>query len=110
MAPSSLRSIFIGSSNEAKRLTQELVELLSNSGTVQVLPWFEAFDLGFGALEDLARPLEEVDFAALVLARDDKVTRREDKLDVPRDNVIFELGLFMGKLTRQRAFASSKKV
>ena len=44
------------------------------------------------------------DFAVLVAGPDDQVISRANQLDAPRDNVIFELGLFMGALTRSRTF------
>lgn len=44
------------------------------------------------------------DFAVLVLTPDDLVNSRELETFGPRDNVIFELGLFMGRLGRSRTF------
>ena len=63
------------------------------------------FDLGAGLLESLEQELEKVEFAVLVITRDDTRTSRGREREVPRDNVVFELGLFMGKLGRRRAFA-----
>ena len=60
----------------------------------------------FGAshfpIEDLERQISTSDFAALVLTSDDVVISRNRKSDAPRDNVIFELGLFMGALFHAR--------
>ncbi len=36
------------------------------------------------------------DFAVLILSGDDQVQMRQQQFDVPRDNLIFELGLFIG--------------
>ena len=62
----------------------------------------------FGAsrfpIEDLAQQVSEADFAVLVLGPDDRVISREKESDAPRDNVVFELGLFMGNLGRQRTY------
>ncbi len=44
------------------------------------------------------------DFAALVLTPDDKMVVRNDETLGPRDNIVFELGLFMGRLGRERTF------
>ncbi len=48
--------------------------------------------------------MSRADFAALILAGDDRVISRDVTSDAPRDNVIFELGLFMGALGRSRTF------
>lgn len=97
--------IFLGSSSERRGVTEKLASRLEGSGAVDVLPWYKAFDPGHTALEELAKRLDEVDFAALVLAADDELTSRHQTQGAPRDNVVFELGLFMGKLDRDRAFA-----
>jgi parallel beta-helix repeat protein len=97
--------IFLGSSNEASQFTRRLAAELEATGEVEVLPWYEAFDAGFGALEDLAKRLREVDLAAFLLMPEDQSRVRGQTRGVPRDNVIFELGLFMGKLNRERTFA-----
>jgi predicted nucleotide-binding protein len=56
------------------------------------------------AIEALETELLRADFAILVLGPDDHVFSRGRDDDAPRDNVIFELGLFMGALTRGRTF------
>lgn len=62
----------------------------------------------FGAsrfpMEDLEQQLTAADFAVLVAAPDDIVVSRGASTHAPRDNVIFELGLFMGALSRRRTF------
>jgi predicted nucleotide-binding protein len=52
----------------------------------------------------LAESLPEYDFATLVFTADDLVQKRDHATKAPRDNVIFELGLFMGALGRRRTF------
>src|SRR5690606_21579892 len=47
--------------------------------------------------------LEQSDFAIAVAHPDDVTTSRDEDWPTPRDNVIFELGYFMGRLGRDRA-------
>ena len=55
-------------------------------------------------LEELEAQLDDSDFAIAVAQPDDVVITRETKWPAMRDNVTFELGLFMGRLGRRRAF------
>jgi parallel beta-helix repeat protein len=100
-----LPTIFLGSSTEGSDLMGTLGEELRRSGKVAVLPWTQAFRPGNGTLEELAKRLDEVDFAAFLLLPDDQVRMRDQTQGAPRANVIFELGLFMGRLNRRRTFA-----
>jgi hypothetical protein len=70
----------------------------------EVEPWTRAFELSATYIESLERIVEQADFAILVLTPDDVTkSRKKEKLS-PRDNVIFELGLFMGGLGRERCY------
>lgn len=53
-------------------------------------------------LESLIETLERVDFAVIVFTPDDFTISRKKKSPSPRDNTLFELGLFMGHLGRER--------
>jgi predicted nucleotide-binding protein len=44
------------------------------------------------------------DFAIFVFTPDDQLQMRGETRPVARDNVLFELGLFIGQLTRKRSF------
>ena len=52
----------------------------------------------------MVNALDDFDFAALVLTPDDLLTSQNESSVAPRDNVLFELGLFMGALGRKRTF------
>jgi len=52
-------------------------------------------------LEEAAR---RADFAILIATADDAVTTRGGSRNVARDNVVFELGLFIGALGRDRTY------
>ncbi|WP_204347701.1 TIR domain-containing protein [Rhizobium leguminosarum] len=54
-------------------------------------------------LQDLEAEVDDSDFAVAIAHADDLTESRGKDWPSPRDNVVFELGLFMGKLGRQRA-------
>ncbi|MBY3514205.1 cyclic nucleotide-binding domain-containing protein [Rhizobium leguminosarum] len=54
-------------------------------------------------LQNLEAEVDESDFAVAIAHADDLTESRGKDWPSPRDNVVFELGLFMGKLGRQRA-------
>jgi hypothetical protein len=62
------------------------------------------FLVGKNILENLLDALDTFDAAVFVFAPNDLLTMRGKEFDAVRDNVVFELGLFTGKLGRDRAF------
>jgi predicted nucleotide-binding protein len=62
------------------------------------------FPPGKSNLESLVETAATLDFAALVLTPDDLIESKGKTMNSPRDNVLFELGLFMGRLGRDRTF------
>ena len=55
-------------------------------------------------LQDLLAASQAFDFAIFVFHPDDEMAIRERKQLTVRDNVLFELGLFMGSIGRERCF------
>ena len=96
-------TVFIGSSREGKEAAEELATSLEDVAAAQVWPE-RVFEPSRAALEDLVRAAETFDFAALLITADDTTTSRNESAPSPRDNVVFELGLFMGQLGRHRTF------
>jgi predicted nucleotide-binding protein len=97
-------SLFIGSSTEGSRIAKALQVLLDHACEVTV--WNQGvFGLSQGTLESLVNALDEFDFAVLALTADDLVISREQESSAPRDNVLFELGLFMGGLVGTELFS-----
>lgn len=97
--------VFIGSSREALEIAQEIEAGIATADTdVRVWTNDAVFVPGKATIEALESTVRESDFAILVFAPDDKLRSRGKNHLVPRDNVIFELGLFMGALGRERAF------
>lgn len=97
--------VFIGSSREALPIAKEIEAGISTPGTdVRIWTNDSVFLPMKTTIEALERAVRQSDFAILVFAPDDKLRSRGKNHVVPRDNVIFELGLFMGALGRERAF------
>jgi hypothetical protein len=63
--------------------------------------WPTLSHLGRGFLEQLMKALHEVDGAILIFGEDDLIEYRGEPRWAPRDNVLFEYGLFMGFLGRE---------
>lgn len=96
-------SVFVGSSSEGLRIAQHVQILLDPVSEVQL--WTQGvFGLMHGTLESLVLALSHFDFAVLVLTPDDLSVSRGAEKSVPRDNVLFELGLFVGAIGRDRTF------
>jgi len=101
--------IFLGSSGKQAKLLQALTRGLEDVAHVD--PWTTSFNPGTTTLERLVELAHEVDFAAFVFARDDWTTAGPAAdpppgtgQDSPRDNVVFEAGLFGGVLGMRRTF------
>lgn len=101
--------IFLGSSGKQEKLLRALTRGLEE--VAQVEPWTTSFNPGTTTLERLVELSNEVDFAAFVFAQDDWTTQSKQVLPSPesgqaspRDNVVFEAGLFGGTLGMRRTF------
>jgi hypothetical protein len=96
-------SLFVGSSTEGLRIAQAVQVLLDPVCEVEI--WSQGvFGLCQGSLEALVLALERFDFAVLVLTAHDLKVSRGATAPAARDNVVFELGLFVGGLGRERTF------
>src|SRR5262245_21387730 len=101
--------IFLGSSGKQAKLLQALTRGLEDIAHVE--PWTTSFNPGTTTLDRLMELTREVDFAAFVFARDDWTNKTPPTPDAaesgqasPRDNVVFEAGLFGGVLGLRRTF------
>lgn len=103
--------VFIASSTEGSSITETIQELLNQNlrEKIEVRPWTREFELSKTYIETLEEVSDEFDFAIIILTPDDISTSRSEIKQTPRDNVIFELGLFMGSLGRNRCFIVREK-
>jgi len=95
--------VFIGSSKEGLPVARAFEEHLALE-TEPILWTNDVFAPSSTIIESLEQVLDTVEFSVLVVTPDDLRTKREITAEVPRDNVVFELGLFMGRLGRNRTF------
>lgn len=96
-------TIFIGSSSEGLPTARAIKQQFEADADADV--WNEeVFKLNSSYLESLQRAANLYDFAILVLTPDDAVKSRGKTRLAPRDNVVFEHGLFLGRLGLNRSF------
>ena len=98
-----LPALFIGSSTEGLGTAYAMQQALEYDAEPTV--WSQGlFQPSQSVLSDLVKNLPRFDFAAFVFSPDDTVKLRGMEFLAVRDNVIFELGLFMGALGPSRCF------
>ena len=96
-------ALFIGSSTEGSPIARALQAELDHQ--CEPTLWSQGvFEPSGTTIGDLLAAAESSDFAALVLTPDDAIVTRGQNANIARDNVIFELGLFLGALGPRRVF------
>jgi len=96
--------VFVMSSVEALPVTRLLVQHFEHDPFLTVVWDHGVFRASNYTLEELEQQLDQADFAIAVAHADDMVISRGDEWPAMRDNVVFELGMFIGFLGRRRAF------
>lgn len=102
------RKLFIGSSSEGL----EIAKQFKTKVDAECGDWLESeiwnegsvFMLNKNALDSLLKASRKFDYGVLVATHDDIVKTRGTEKLVPRDNVILEMGMFLGSLGLTRAF------
>ncbi|MFZ4470120.1 MAG: TIR domain-containing protein [Pirellula sp.] len=96
-------SVFIGSSSEGLAVARAIQVNLDYA--CEVVIWSQGvFGLGGGTLDALVAALDTFDFAVLTVTPDDMTESRDREQNSPRDNVLLELGMFIGGIGRDRTF------
>lgn len=107
--PRSQPVIFIGSTVEGLPIAREIQSNLAHDPVV-VRIWEKGiFNPGATPIEDLVKVISECDFGVMVVTPDDEIISRGENYNAPRDNVIFELGLLIGSIGRDRTFIVSPR-
>jgi hypothetical protein len=107
------RKLFIGSSTEGKKIAETLKHKIEieNGDWIECDIWDEGkiFELNKSALDALVKASRKYDYGILVATKDDILKSRGLDHLVPRDNVMFEMGMFLGSLGLTRAFLLVEK-
>lgn len=96
--------LFIGSSSEQLDIARAIQSGLAHDPMVATVWTDGLFRASRTSVENLMTAVGDADFAVLVISPDDSVESRGVEQYSPRDNVLFELGLFMGGIGRDRTF------
>ncbi|HUT90485.1 MAG TPA: nucleotide-binding protein [Thermoguttaceae bacterium] len=95
--------MFVGCSAESLQIAYAIQENLERDAEVTV--WTQGIlELSKFTLEALLDALDRSECGVFVLAPDDVVKMRGTEGTRARDNVVFELGLFIGRLGKERTF------
>lgn len=96
-------SIFISSSSEQQAFAIDIADALSKIGQYPIR-WWTSFQPSTYTAEALEGTLRQADAGIFLCVGDDRGMVRTIEVQMPRDNVILELGLFLGVLGRRRCF------
>ena len=95
--------IFIGSSGEGLDVAQYVKSYLNTDFDCYL--WTDdIFKFNESVLETLLKEASLFDFGLLIATKDDFLQSRNNAFDAARDNVVFEYGLFLGRVGSSRAF------
>lgn len=107
------KKIFFGSSTIAKEEMYKISAIVGKLEGYKTETWDNCFGLSGTTLDSLIKEAKSVDGAIFIFNADDKmmVDIEENTKDIVRDNVLFEYGLFMGILGKDRVtFIKGKNV
>ena len=97
-------NLFVACSSESIDLAESIRHELQDA-RLEIVLWNDGvFKPSNHTMEDLEATLNTVDFALAIFSADDDVMSRGTSAAAPRDNTIFELGLFAGGIGRRRSF------
>jgi hypothetical protein len=95
--------LFIASSAESLNIAEAVNVNLDHEFEITI--WTNGtFKLSSSTIDDLVEKSSTVDFALFIFAPDDIASIRSRQEHVVRDNVIFEMGLFIGAIGKSRSF------
>ena len=95
--------LFIGSSVESLEIADAVNLNLDHQFEVTI--WRNGtFDLSSNTIDSIVKKSQSVDFALFIFSPDDISIIRDQQKAIVRDNVLFELGIFIGAIGKERCF------
>jgi len=107
--PRSQPVLFLGCSREALSTAREIQSTFDHDSIIVEIWTDGIFNTSKTPIEDLNELVQRIDFGAVLLTPDDLIQSRDNATFGPRDNVVFELGLIMGAIGRERTFMLSPR-
>jgi CRP/FNR family transcriptional regulator, cyclic AMP receptor protein len=101
--------VFVGSSSEQLHVAEAIQSGISQENATIQLRTEGLFQPSEYTLADLIKIAETADFAVLIVTPDDIDRTENGKAPSTRDNIDFELGLFIGAIGRDRTFLVQPK-
>ncbi|VWX61582.1 conserved hypothetical protein [Burkholderiales bacterium 8X] len=98
-------TVFIGSSSEGLAIAETIKKKFGSKAVVDIWNGGQVFGQGSAYLESLLTASSLYEFAILIFTSDDTTTSRDQTHASVRDNVLFEYGLFLGRLGPKRSYA-----
>jgi hypothetical protein len=93
---------FVGSSSEGLAVARHLKQLLKDDLDITIWDEGTVFGLSETTIEALEDAVLQYDYGIFLVTSDDRLESKGEIKRVARDNVLFEIGLFMGRLTRRK--------
>jgi predicted nucleotide-binding protein len=107
-SPTAKTKIFIGSSRSGLEYANKIKEYFDNNKEFDAHVWTSEFPNNKVTLESLEKILQIFRYSIFIFTPDDTIMIEKDgsksEKKIPRDNVIFEYGLFYGKYSRTKTF------
>ena len=96
--------VFVACASESLPAARAIQTYFENGNTVVEIWTDGVFKPSLGTMEGLEVKLSSADFCVAIFSADDRIESRGSEKVAPRDNTVFELGLFAGAIGRERSF------
>lgn len=96
--------VFIGGSSEGLKYAKKLSLIMNQHNSIICDVWNDTFEYNESFLDSLRKSSLIYDCGIFIATKDDYAKIRGEFEEVPRDNIVFEYGLFLGEMKNSRTF------